>query len=195
MRRVLFIVGWAIAGALVWAIIFGLALVWKSDDLGDFAEQATFRTEKVVAVAGGSVADGPCGESKDSNGVRHTHGTSYEVDLTWTGSDGGEHDGVMTTCNRLDEGEHVTVWVSSRDTVYNKSPLSMYSSIPIAAVLFALGAWGWTWLTRNDRRRRSSSRTSENMSEARRERLRRLGRLKLLRRLRLLRLSRLLKRT
>ncbi|WP_410787782.1 hypothetical protein [Kribbella sp. C-35] len=172
MRRVLFVVGWAIVGALVWAIIFGLALVLGSDDPDDFVEQATFRTEKVDAVAGAAVADGSCGESKDANGVRHTHGTSYEVDLVWTGADGAEHRGVMTTCNRPDEGEHVTVWVSSRDEVYNKSPLSMYSSIPIAAVVFALGAWGWTWLTKDDRRRRGSESLSQRLRRLRLRRLR-----------------------
>ncbi|NIK60499.1 hypothetical protein [Kribbella shirazensis] len=173
MRRVLFVAGWAIAGALVWAIIFGLALLWKSDDPADFAEQATFRTEKVVAVAGAAVADGPCGESKDDKGTRHTHGTSYEVDLTWTGADGDTHDGVMTTCNRPDEGEQLTVWVSSRDAVFNRSPLAMYSSVPIAGVLFALGAWGWTWLTKDERRRRARG-TETLRRKLRRLRLRRL---------------------
>jgi hypothetical protein len=52
MRRVLFVVGWAIAGALAWAIVFGLALLLGSDDPDDFFEQATFRTTKVKAVAG-----------------------------------------------------------------------------------------------------------------------------------------------
>jgi len=75
-----------------------------SDDPDDFFEQATFRTEKVVGVAGASVADGPCGESKDDKGMRRTHGTSYEVDLTWTDADGDTHYGVMTTCNRPDKG-------------------------------------------------------------------------------------------
>jgi hypothetical protein len=183
MRRVLFVVGWAVAGALVWAIIFGFALLLKSDDPGDFFEQATFRTEKVAAVAGSAVADGPCGESKDDKGVRHTHGTSYEVDLTWTDDDGVEHQGVMTTCNRPDEGEQLTVWVSSNDAVFNKSPSSMYSSIPIAGLLFALGALGWLWLTRDERRRRGT--------ETLRQRLRRLR----LRRLRLRELRRAKKRT
>jgi hypothetical protein len=178
MRRVLFIVGWAIAGALVWAIIFGFALLLGSDDPDDFFEQATFRTEKVVGVAGASVADGPCGESKDDKGMRRTHGTSYEVDLTWTDADGDTRHGVMTTCNRPDEGEHVTVWVTSHDAVFNRSPLAMYSSVPIAALLFALGAWGWTLLTKDERRRRGT--------ESLRQRLRRLR----LRRLRLRELRR-----
>ena len=180
MRRVLFVVGWADAGALGWAIIFGLALLVGSDEPDDFVEQATFRTEKVVAVAGTSVADGPCSESKDGNGLRHTHGTSYKVDLTWTDADGAPHDGVMTTCNRPDEGEHLTVWVTSRDAVFNRSPWAMYNSTVIAAVLFALGALGWIWLTKNDRRRRGieSLRQRLRRRKLRRLRLRELRRAK-----------------
>jgi hypothetical protein len=183
LRRVLFVVGWAVVGALVWAVIFGFALLMKSDDPEDFLEQATFRTEKVDAVAGASVADGECGEYKDKNGATHSTGTSYAVDLTWTGADGAEHTGVMTTCNRPDEGEQVTVWVSSRDAVFNRSPFAMYSSIPIAGVLFALGASGWLWLTKDERRRRGT--------ETLRQRLRRMR----LRRLRLRELRRAKKRT
>ena len=173
MRRVLFVLGWAIAGALVWSIIFGLALLVGSDDPDDFFEQATFRTEKVVGVAGASVADGPCAESKDDKGVRHTHGTSYEVDLTWTNAAGDVRHGVMTTCNRPDEGEQVTVWVTSRDAVFNKSPLSMYGSVPVAAVVFALGAWGWTWLRKDERRLRGSESLSQRLRRLRLRRLRR----------------------
>ncbi|WP_327633893.1 hypothetical protein OHB24_28335 [Kribbella sp. NBC_00482] len=172
MRRVVFIVGWAIAGALVWSIIFGLALLLGSDDPDDFFEQATLRTDKVTAVAGASAADGACTESKDDKGLEHTHGTSYEVDLTWTDADGGTHHGVMTTCNPPDEGEQVTVWVTSRDAVFNRSPFAMYSSVPIAAGLFGLGALGWIWLTSDERRR---SRGSETLRQRlRRHRLRRL---------------------
>ncbi|RZT26686.1 hypothetical protein EV649_0433 [Kribbella sp. VKM Ac-2569] len=178
MRRVLFIVGWAVAGALVWAIIFGFALLLGSDDPDDFFEQATFRTEKVVAVAGASVADGPCGESKDGKGTTHTHGTSYEVDLTWTDADGDTRHGVMSTCNRRDEGEHVTVWVSSHNAVFNRSPFAMYSSVPIAAGLFALGAWGWTWLTKDERRGSETLRQRLRRYRLRRLRLRELRRAK-----------------
>ncbi|TCC05459.1 hypothetical protein [Kribbella soli] len=178
MRRVLFIVGWAIAGALVWAIIFGLALLLGSDDPDDFFEQATFRTEKVVGVAGASVDDGPCAESKDDKGTQRTHGTSYEVDLTWTDAQGATHHGVMTTCNRPDEGEQVTVWVSSHDEVFNRSPLAMYSSVPIAAVVFALGAWGWTWLKKDERRGSETLRQRLRRHRLRRLRLRELRRAK-----------------
>ncbi|WP_350277064.1 hypothetical protein [Kribbella sp. HUAS MG21] len=172
MRRVLFVVGWAVAGALGWAVVFGLALLVGSDDPEDFFEQATFRTEKVDAVVGASVADGPCAESKDDKGVRHTHGTSYEVDLSWTGRDGAEHRGEMTTCNRPDEGERVTVWVTSRDAVFNRSPLSMYGSVPIAAVIFALGAGGWIWLTKDERGRRGSETLGQRLRRLRLRRLR-----------------------
>ncbi|GAA1614265.1 MULTISPECIES: hypothetical protein [Kribbella] len=179
MRRILFVVGWAVVGAAVWAIILGTALLFGSDEPADFFEQATFRTEKVGAVAGSAVADGPCGESKDGRGLTHTHGTSYEVDLTWVGADGEQHHGVMSTCDRPEVGEQVTVWVSSRDQVFNRSPFSQYVSIPIAAVVFGLGALGWAWLSRNDRRPRlpfGSRSTSKRLREVRRRRSERLER-------------------
>jgi hypothetical protein len=123
------------------------------------------------------VAVGACSESKDSNRVTHTHGTSYEVGLSWQAAGGEERHGVMTTCNRPDEGEQVTVWVSSRDAVFNRSPFGMYSSVPIAAVVFALGAWGWTWLKKDGRRgRRFESRGRQ--LELRQRRLRLLKRRK-----------------
>lgn len=150
LRRVLIIVGWSLIGAVAWAIIFGFSLLLDAEDPDDFVEQATFRTEKVVAVAGGRAADGHCGERK-LNGATQTYGTSYRVDVTWTGADGERHTGEMTTCEPPAEGGQVTVWVTSGDAVYNRSPLGMYSSVPIAAVIFGLGAWGWNRVTKKDR--------------------------------------------
>ncbi|MEU8226539.1 hypothetical protein [Kribbella sp. NPDC048915] len=173
LRRVLFVVGWSIAGALAWAIVFGLALLVQSDQPGDFFEQATFRTTKVDAVAGAAVADGPCAEHKDGTGRRSPSGTSYRVDLTWTDTDGRQHDGLLSTCNRPDEGEHVTVWVTSSDAVFNRSPFAMYLSVPIAAAIFALGAGAWLWLTRDENRRRERGALSFGQ-RLRRRRLRRL---------------------
>lgn len=178
MRRAQFIVGWALLGALLWAVIFGGSLLLGADEPEDFLEQATFLTEKVEAVAGGALKDGPCSESKDSFGSIQTHGTSYQVDIAWTGSDGSKHTGEMSTCDPPSVGEQLTVWVSSRDMVFNRSPLDMYSSVPIAAVLFAAGAWAWTWLKKDERRgsgRRSRARGSANLGpRARRKRLREL---------------------
>ncbi|HEY3559187.1 MAG TPA: hypothetical protein VGL05_17070 [Kribbella sp.] len=182
MRRILFVAGWAVLGAVVWAVILGASLLFSSDEPADFFEQATFRTEKVQAVAGAALADGSCGEYKDDKGIKHTTGTSYQVDLTWAGADGEQHHGVMTTCDRPDQGEQLTVWVSSRGQVFNRSPLSQYVSIPIAAVLFALGAGGWLWLTKNDRRPRLLRLTgkrgskSERLREVERARAERLAR-------------------
>lgn len=169
VRRILIIVGVGLGGALGWAIIFGLSLIVGAEDPDDFVEQATFRTEKVVATAGTAMADGHCSESKDANGVTHRHGTSYRIDLTWTGRDGQQHTGEMTSCEPPAAGSQVTVWVTSRDAVYNRSPLAMYGSVPIAAVICAAGAWGWTRLTRSERR---AGRTSQGPS-ARLRRLRR----------------------
>jgi hypothetical protein len=172
LRRVLIIVGWALIGAVAWAIIFGFSLLLDAEDPEDFLEQATFRTQKVVAVAGVAVADGHCGESKN-NGVTQTHGTSYRVDVTWTGADGERHTGEMTTCEPPPEGGQVTVWVTSRDTVFNRSPLGMYSSVPIAAMIFALGAWGWTRITKKDRGAAGRSSGRSRVSRRLRRKLRR----------------------
>ncbi len=160
MRRVLIIVGVGLGGAVLWTIIFGLSLIVDADDPDDFVEQATFRTQRVVAVVGTAVADGYCTEIKDANGVTQQHGTSYRIDVTWTGRDGERHTGEMTHCEPPAEGTEVTVWVSSRDAVYNRSPLAMYSSVPIAAVVCAAIAWAAT-MTRKpkgDRGSRSSAR-------------------------------------
>lgn len=169
VRRTLIIIGVGLGGALVWTIIFGFSLIMDAEEPDDFVEQATFRTEQVVAVAGTATADGYCSESKGANGVTQRHGTSYRVDVTWTGQDQQPHTGELVTCEPPAAGSEVTVWVTSRDAVYNRSPLAMYGSVPIAAVICAAGAWGWTRLSRKDRR---PGRTSKGPS-ARLRRLRR----------------------
>jgi hypothetical protein len=152
VRRIVIIAGVGLVGAVLWAAIFGLSLIVDADDPDDFFEQATFRTEKVVAVAGAAAADGFCTQVKDANGVSQSQGTSYRIDVTWTGRDGERRTGEMTTCEPPAEGAEVTVWVTSRNAVFNRSPLAMYSSVPIAAVVCAAGAWGWTWVRKSDRR-------------------------------------------
>ncbi|MFC7625293.1 hypothetical protein [Microlunatus sp. GCM10028923] len=169
VRRILIIVGVGLGGALVWAIIFGMSLLVDAEEPEDFVEQATFRTEKVVAVAGTATDDGYCSESKDANGVTQRHGTSYRVDVTWTGRDQQSHSGEMITCEPPAAGAPVTIWVTSRDTVYNRSPLAMYGSVPIAAAICAAGAWAWTRPSKKDRQ---AGRTSKGPSP----RLRRLRR-------------------